>query len=201
LFFSFLPAAWGTRKLDGDNSIGSEGITMGNIRHIRFAAVAIAAAAVLAISGCAASASSSPEKEARPVNATVQAMPSVQEIQALFAAWNGALATLDPQKVADQYAPDALLLPTVSNQMRTNRAEIVDYFQHFLEDKPQGEILRSNVRILDPNTAIDAGTYRFTLTKDGTQSTVDARYTFVYERIDNGWLIVDHHSSAMPEKD
>jgi len=173
---------------------------VGNIRHTRLAAVPIALAAVLAFSGCAASASSAQENEARPVNVAAQALPSVPEIQALFVGWNQALATLDPQKVADRYAPDALLLPTVSNQVRTNRAEIVDYFTHFLEDKPQGEILRSNIRILDSNTAVDAGTYRFTLTKDGTKSTVDARYTFVYERIGNGWLIVEHHSSAMPEK-
>jgi len=172
---------------------------MSNTRNIRRAAVPIAAAAVLTLSGCAASASGAPEVQ--PVNIAAQALPSAQEIQALFLDWNRALATLDPQKVADRYAPDALLLPTVSNQVRTNRAEIVDYFQHFLEDKPQGEILRSNVRLPDSNTAVDAGTYRFTLTKDGTQSTVDARYTFVYERMDRKWLIVEHHSSAMPEKD
>jgi hypothetical protein len=45
-----------------------------------------------------------------------------------FYVWNSALATLDPEKVADCYAPDSVLLPTVSNQVRTDRAGKVDYF-------------------------------------------------------------------------
>ncbi len=83
--------------------------------------------------------------------------------------------------------------------MRTDRAEIVDYFSHFLQNKPQGEILESHIKILGPTAAIDTGTYRFTLTTDGQQRTVDARYTFVYEKVGDEWLIVNHHSSAMPE--
>jgi uncharacterized protein (TIGR02246 family) len=126
--------------------------------------------------------------------------PAAGQIQALFADWNTALATGDAQKVADRYAPNAVLLPTVSNQVRSTRAEIVDYFEHFLQAKPSGEILDSHVAVLNADDAIDAGTYRFSLTKDGKPTTVDARYTFVYEKINGKWLIVNHHSSAMPEK-
>ncbi|MFD4676688.1 SgcJ/EcaC family oxidoreductase [Lentzea sp. NPDC058450] len=126
--------------------------------------------------------------------------PTTDQVKALFADWNASLATGDPQKVADRYAPNAVLLPTVSNQVRSTRAEIVDYFEHFLLNKPSGTILDSHVAVLDADDAIDAGTYRFALTKDGKASTVDARYTFVYEKIDGKWLIVNHHSSAMPEQ-
>jgi len=126
--------------------------------------------------------------------------PSTDEIKALFAGWNAALATGDAQKVADRYAPAAVLLPTMSNQVRSTRAEIVDYFEHFLRGRPAGEVLDSHVAVLDADDAIDAGTYRFALTKDGKPSTVDARYTFVYEKAGGQWLIVNHHSSAMPEQ-
>ena len=85
----------------------------------------------------------------------------------------------------------------MSNQVRTTRAGIVDYFEHFLKSRPQGTILESHVTFLNRNAAIDTGTYRFSL--NGGQSTVDARYTFVYERVGGTWLIVNHHSSAMPE--
>lgn len=37
------------------------------------------------------------------------------------------------------------------------------------------------------------------LTQDGVQQQVAARYTFVYEWIDGQWLIVNHHSSTLPE--
>ncbi|RZQ61283.1 SgcJ/EcaC family oxidoreductase [Amycolatopsis suaedae] len=132
-------------------------------------------------------------------SAPAPASPSEQEIAGLFTTWNTALATGDPQRVADLYAPDAVLLPTVSNQVRSDRAGIVDYFTKFLQDKPQGTINQEIVGVLDDNTAINTGVYTFDLTKNGQPTQVKARYTYVYERIDGKWLIVNHHSSAMPE--
>lgn len=38
-------------------------------------------------------------------------------IASLFDEWNAALATKDPQQVANLYAHDAVLLPTVSNEV------------------------------------------------------------------------------------
>ncbi|MFD4502367.1 SgcJ/EcaC family oxidoreductase [Streptomyces sp. NPDC058457] len=127
--------------------------------------------------------------------------PSKKQIAALFDRWNAALRTGDPEQVADLYAKDAVLLPTVSNKIRTNHAEIVDYFEHFLQNKPVGEKKRTIVNVLDPNSAIDTGVYEFTLTdpKTGAQRVVEARYTYEYEKRGGKWLIVNHHSSAMPE--
>jgi uncharacterized protein (TIGR02246 family) len=152
----------------------------------------IAAVATVALAAPVVHATTTPATET-----TVSSRHSTQEIRAQFTGWNRALATLDANKVADRYARDAVLLPTVSNQVRTDRAEIVDYFEHFLKSHPQGTILESHVKFLNRNAAIDTGTYRFSL-DDGAR-TVDARYTFVYERIGGRWLIVNHHSSAMPE--
>ncbi|MFI6375482.1 SgcJ/EcaC family oxidoreductase [Streptomyces sp. NPDC050546] len=124
------------------------------------------------------------------------------QVLGLFDNWNAALRTGDPKKVADLYAKDAVLLPTVSNNVRTDRAEIVDYFEHFLKNKPVGTKIESHVNILDRNTAIDTGVYEFALTdhETGEKSTVEARYTYAYEKQPNGkWLIVNHHSSKMPE--
>ncbi len=127
--------------------------------------------------------------------------PTQQEIREQFDTWNDALATLDPEQVADLYAPDGVLLPTLSNRIRSDRDGIVDYFEHFLEKHPVGEINESHVDILSPTSAVDSGSYTFTLTEDGVTSTVDARYTFVYEKNTKTgeWQIVSHHSSANPE--
>lgn len=128
---------------------------------------------------------------------TAEAKPGTKaRIAAQFTDWNAALATMDPDVVADRYAPKAVLLPTLSNQVRDTRAEIVDYFTHFLARHPAGQILESHVDVLSQNSAVDAGIYRFTFADN---STVDARYTFVYERVDGRWLIVNHHSSMLPE--
>lgn len=117
------------------------------------------------------------------------------QVAALFDRWNNSLRTLDPDKVVANYAPDGVLLPTVSNQPRTNPAEIRDYFVKFLKSEPQGKIDKRIVKI-GCNVAQDVGTYTFRF-KDG--GTVHARYTYVYEWVNGQWLIAHHHSSAMPE--
>ena len=78
------------------------------------------------------------------------------EVKGLFNLWNDALATLDPKKVADRYAKDSVLLPTVSDVPRTDYAGKEDYFTNFLQNKPQGEILESNV-VIGLNWAQDCG--------------------------------------------
>ncbi|MDA8899234.1 SgcJ/EcaC family oxidoreductase, partial [Porticoccaceae bacterium] len=83
------------------------------------------------------------------------------EITVLFDQWNSALQTGDPKQVAALYATDAILLPTVSNQVRHNHQEIEDYFVHFLAKGPQGKIDESNVRIFG-DIAINSGVYTFT---------------------------------------
>lgn len=117
------------------------------------------------------------------------------DIRVLFEQWNSALQTGDPKQVAALYATDAILLPTVSNQVRHNHAEIEDYFVQFLAKGPKGVIDESNVRIFG-DLSINSGVYTFSF-NDG--ASVQARYTFVYRWDGQRWLIVEHHSSAMPE--
>ncbi|MBL1097791.1 SgcJ/EcaC family oxidoreductase [Streptomyces coffeae] len=127
--------------------------------------------------------------------------PTQKQIASLFDDWNAALQTGDSARVADLYTQDAVLLPTVSNEVRTDRAGIVDYFDHFQQGKPVGKKVQTIVKVLDRNSAIDTGVYAFSLTdpKTGKERVVEARYTYEYEKIDGEWLITNHHSSAMPE--
>jgi uncharacterized protein (TIGR02246 family) len=120
---------------------------------------------------------------------------SNQQIAALFDRWNNSLRTLDPNQVVANYAVDAVLLPTVSDKPRLNPTEIREYFVKFLKNAPQGSIDSRTIKI-GCNVAQDVGTYTFRF-KDGT--TVQARYTYVYEWQNGRWLIAHHHSSAMPE--
>lgn len=117
------------------------------------------------------------------------------DILALFDKWNKALKTGNPKEVAALYTTDAILLPTVSNKVRHNHEEIEDYFVHFLAKVPSGQINESNVRIFN-DLAINSGIYTFTFI-DG--SSVQARFTYVYKRVEGDWFITEHHSSKMPE--
>ncbi|MEU4252511.1 SgcJ/EcaC family oxidoreductase [Amycolatopsis sp. NPDC026612] len=173
------------------------------MRKIPMGAIVVTTVAAAAVAGCGTSTATTPAAPpagAPPAGAAAApARPAQQQIADLFPQWNAALATGDPQKVADLYAPDAVLLPTVSNEVRRTRAEIVDYFTKFLQSKPQGVIEDEIVDVLDADTAVNTGVYEFVLTKDGKSQRVRARYTYVYELHEGRWLIVNHHSSAMPE--
>jgi len=120
---------------------------------------------------------------------------SKHEINALFEEWNNALQTGDPKAVAALYEYNAILLPTVSNQVRHNHAEIEDYFVNFLAKGPVGKIDEANVRTFG-DIAINSGIYTFTF-KDG--QTVTARYTYVYKWNGQQWKIIEHHSSQLPQ--
>ena len=113
-----------------------------------------------------------------------------------FANWNAALGTGDPDQVTALYASDAVLLPTVSNQVRHNHEEIRDYFVQFVARQPAGVINEANIRILSDELAINSGIYTFTF---GDGSKVTARYTYLYRLEAGHWKIIEHHSSAMPE--
>lgn len=120
---------------------------------------------------------------------------SENEITALFDEWNSALQTGDPKRVAALYESNAILLPTVSNKVRHNHEEIEDYFVHFLAKGPAGKIDEANIRTFG-QLAINSGLYTFTF-EDGV--IVSARFTFVYRWNGERWMIIEHHSSQMPE--
>lgn len=118
-----------------------------------------------------------------------------RQVEGLFESWNQALATGDPAQVAHLYGDHALLLPTLSSELRETPEAITDYFNSFLARHPSGSVTHRQIR-LGCNGAVDAGTYRFTL--HDPEATVEARYTFVYGLEDGQWRILHHHSSLQP---
>ncbi len=118
------------------------------------------------------------------------------DVLGLFDQWNTALSTLNPDTVTALYADNAVLLPTVSNQVRHNHQEIRDYFVGFLQKSPQGVVDEFNVNILSDTHVTNSGVYTFTF---GDGSKVSARFSYLYMASDDGWKILQHHSSAMPE--
>ncbi|MEC9250035.1 MAG: SgcJ/EcaC family oxidoreductase [Pseudomonadota bacterium] len=119
-----------------------------------------------------------------------------ETIAALFDRWNDTLKSGDPKQVVANYAEESILLPTVSNTPRLTPAEKEDYFVHFLQSQPSGEIDLRQIQI-SGDLAVDSGLYTFTM--GATGAVVKARYTFVYRWDGENWLIISHHSSGMPE--
>ena len=121
-----------------------------------------------------------------------------REIAQLFHAWNAALQSGDARKVADLYAEDATLLPTLSREVRHTPEAIEDYFEVFLKLRPKASIIHQNVSLYDP-IAINSGVYSFETTVDGEKHHLIGRFTFVYRKEGDDWKIIEHHSSTMPD--
>ncbi|MFJ4397199.1 SgcJ/EcaC family oxidoreductase [Pseudomonas sp. NPDC089396] len=134
---------------------------------------------------------------ALPIQAAAQNCQRITQEHAitLFEKWNDSLRSGDPEQVAQLYQDDALLLPTVSSQPRLTPQERIDYFHHFLADKPSGKLDSHHFQGAC-NTAILAGLYTFDFAASGKQ--VAARYSFNYRWDGQQWLISHHHSSLLP---
>ncbi|AFZ47109.1 Calcium/calmodulin dependent protein kinase II association-domain protein [Cyanobacterium stanieri PCC 7202] len=119
-----------------------------------------------------------------------------EDIASLFDRWNESLGTGNPENVVTNYAENAILLATVSNNPKLNTEDKIEYFERFLENKPIGTIDQRTI-FIGCNTAVDSGLYTFTFNKTGEE--VQARYSYTYTWDGSEWLIINHHSSKLPE--
>ncbi len=118
----------------------------------------------------------------------------ISEVANLFNDWNTAIQTGNPDCVVALYAFNGILIPTLSNDVRSSHAEIHDYFVHFLQKRPRASLLESYVRVY-ADTGFNSGIYSFQF---GEESAVTlARYSYSYHWHGNRWLIVEHHSSLL----
>ena len=128
-------------------------------------------------------------------------------IEEVIQNWLDTVCRHNPQDIVDLYASDGVLLGTVAKTMKVGRAEIIEYFNMFVEKRPCGKFTEINVQNFGNNYAVADGTYTFKLTEDGETTEVPARFTFVLRKVvggpntpnRGGWLIASHHSSANPE--
>src|SRR5262249_60750219 len=121
------------------------------------------------------------------------------EVAAATLAWAQALGADDPDKVLPFYADDAVLLGTLSPTVRSDRAALRDYFVTAFKVLPGLKVAFGDqlIRVYG-GTAVNTGYYTFSYIKDGETKNLPARYSFTYVKRGDAWLIVDHHSSAMP---
>jgi uncharacterized protein (TIGR02246 family) len=121
------------------------------------------------------------------------------EVTQVTSAWAQALGENDPDKVLPFYAEDAVLWGTLSPVVRSDRAALRDYFVTAFKVLPGLKVAFGDqlIRVYG-GAAVNTGYYTFSFVRDGESKTLPARYSFTYIKNGDRWLIVDHHSSAMP---
>ena len=113
--------------------------------------------------------------------------------------WAAAVNVCDAERVATLYASDAVLWGTVSPAIISSPAGVRQYFERACAPNPKLKVaLGEQILRAYGDTAINSGSYTFTVYPAGQPVQFAARYSFTYRKKDGRWLIVDHHSSALP---
>jgi uncharacterized protein (TIGR02246 family) len=123
-----------------------------------------------------------------------------EDVAAATMKWAGDLGDNDPDKVLPYYAKDAVLWGTISPTVRANPAALREYFVNAFKALPGLKVAFGEqlIRVYG-DTAVNTGYYTFSFLRDGESKTLPARYSFTYVKQGETWMIVDHHSSAMPQ--
>jgi len=113
--------------------------------------------------------------------------------------WASAFNTCNSAKAAALYDSEAVLWGTVSPTLITSSPGVQQYFERVCASNPKPRVVlgEQHIRIYG-DTAVNSGTYTFTVFPGGQPIQVAARLSFTYRKNGGQWLIVDHHSSALP---
>ncbi len=135
--------------------------------------------------------------------AACQTMPSPEsskgEVRSTTQSWAAAFNSCDLDKAGSLYSTEAVLWGTVSPAIISSPAGIRQYFARACSSSPQPKVaLGEEIIRVYGKTAINSGSYTFTVFAGGQARQFPARYSFTYRKQDGKWLIVDHHSSALP---
>lgn len=104
----------------------------------------------------------------------------------------------DIHRVLDLYHENAVLLPTFSSNICTTHEQLHAYFQNLIVLPTLSITTDEFVSRECNNLIITCGIYTFQYQSEERLVTIPARFSFVYKKYDNQWLIVNHHSSVLP---
>ena len=122
-----------------------------------------------------------------------------EDVGAAMQAWLEGMNSHNADRVVALYDADAVLWGTRSSTLRDTPAMVRDYFKILQTVPPSYKVELGEQRIrIYGDIAINTGTYTFSEERDGKPISRPARFSFVYRNRNGRWLIVDHHSSAVP---
>ncbi len=108
--------------------------------------------------------------------------------------WAATVASRDVTEVLELYAPDAILVPTLSNQVRDCDNSRRNYFEDFLAN----DGLVCDIQVFKKRvsrklgTVVVGGLHTVAYRDSGEQRVIPARFLFTFVRINDQWLITGH---------
>jgi uncharacterized protein (TIGR02246 family) len=122
-----------------------------------------------------------------------------EDANAVIDRWAAAFTANDADAVVRLYAPNAILLGTVSPDIASDPSAFRNYFARLPGSGNKVVIGERRTVILGDDAVLGTGFYDFTLVREGKPVSSPARFTIVVVKREGQWLIVHHHSSARPK--
>ncbi|MEN2980175.1 nuclear transport factor 2 family protein [Tistrella bauzanensis] len=124
------------------------------------------------------------------------------EIDAALASWAWSLNSGQQGiVVTNMYGNDAIMMSDDAQGVMFNNGGIVRYYGNLVAQRPDLKVTFGDgwITVLGPDVGTATGFYTFAYTEKGREVSVPARYTLIYRKTSDGWRIVSHHSSRMPQ--
>ncbi len=118
-----------------------------------------------------------------------------EEANAVVDRFSAAYTSNDPEAVVSLYAPDAILLGTVSPVISIGTEAIRKYFSMIKGSGNKNAIQERHTIVLGDNAVVVTGFYEFTRMQEGKPVPAPSRFTMVIAKTGGEWRIVHHHSS------
>ena len=113
----------------------------------------------------------------------------------LLYTWVEKFKSNNANDIADLYHHDGLLLGTFSNAERKGKEQILDYFNKLFNSRIDVEVKTKHTYKTRSLFTV-SGLYNFTT----DNKKIEARFSFVFLKVDHNWKIISHHSSLRPNK-
>lgn len=118
-----------------------------------------------------------------------------EEANTVVDRFSAAYTSNDPEAVVKLYAPDAILLGTVSPVISVGTEAIQKYFSRLKGSGNRNAIRERHTIVLGDNAVVVTGFYEFTRMEDGKPVPGPSRFTMLVTKTSGEWRIAHHHSS------
>ena len=118
-----------------------------------------------------------------------------EDANAAIDRWSAAYSGNDPEIIASNYWPDAILLGTVSPVISEGAQAIVTYFTPTKGTGNKNTIDERRTIVINDTAVVVTGFYTFTRMVEGKPVPGPSRFTMLVTRRGSEWRIAHHHSS------
>ena len=125
----------------------------------------------------------------------VAAAGPAEDANAAVDRWSAAYSSNDPESIAKNYWPDAILLGTVSPVISEGTEAIVTYFTPTKGTGNKNAIDERRTIVINENAVVVTGFYTFTRMVDGKPVPGPSRFTMLVTKRGDEWRIAHQHSS------